>query len=156
MKYQLNCKIDFSVVYDVKKAEQIFFTDEVAPKEAKLTDLSNDRDGSVVGWMNEDGVYKVSTQTKGQKVIFNEECNKMLHERLSPTIKSVSFKNVDTSNGRRNSGRPKLRETRSQRVVLLLRPSFYEVVRKRADEMDVSVNELYEKIMKEYLENSDD
>lgn len=72
---------------------------------------------------------------------------------------AVEEKNVEevvVSKGHRRVGRPKLRETRSQRVVLLLKPSFYEEVRKRADEMDVSVNVLYEKIMKEYLENSDD
>lgn len=60
---------------------------------------------------------------------------------------------VETSNGHRRVGRPKLRETRSQRVVLLLKPSFYEKVLQKAEAMDVSVNELYENLMIEYLDN---
>lgn len=75
------------------------------------------------------------------------------HEEVKEEKKTEA---VEASNGRRRAGRPKLRETRSQRVVLLLKPSFYEKVLQKAEAMDVSVNVLYENIMKEYLENSDD
>lgn len=68
-------------------------------------------------------------------------------------VEEKKVEEVEASKGHRRVGRPKLRETRSQRVVLLLKPSFYEKVRKRADEMDVSVNELYENLMIEYLDN---
>lgn len=76
----------------------------------QLKDLSNDRDGSVVGWMEGNGVYKVSTQKKGQNVIFNKDCSKMfyggrfwcdnieLSKRSESEMKEVYFDNVDTSN----------------------------------------------------------
>ena len=81
MKYETIKGRDFN--YDVcqKGVEQIIFTDEVAPKGVELTDLSNDFDGSVVGWLEDHGVYKVSTQVEGQKVIFNEDCSYMFHSR---------------------------------------------------------------------------
>lgn len=70
---------------------------------------------------------------------------------------AVKEKNVEeveaASKGHRRVGRPKLRETRSQRVVLLLKPSFYEKVLQKAEAMDVSVNKLYENLMIEYLDN---
>lgn len=60
---------------------------------------------------------------------------------------------VEGSNGRRRAGRPKLRgETKSQRVVLLLKPSMYEEIHEEADSMDVSVNEFYEILLKDYFE----
>ena len=89
-------------------ATKLKFTDEVAPKGIELTDLSNDGDGSVVGWIDGD-TYKVSTQEKGQKVIFNEDCSKMfyggrfccdnieLSKRSELEMKEVYFNNVDTS-----------------------------------------------------------
>lgn len=63
-----------------KDIHEILFTDEVAPKNVELTDLSNDFDGSIVGWKENDGVYKISTQEKGQKAIFNEYCAYMFAE----------------------------------------------------------------------------
>lgn len=62
---------------------------------------------------------------------------------------------VEASNGRRRAGRPKQRETKSQRVVLLLKPSVYEEVLEIADAMDVSVNEFYEILLKDYLEKNE-
>lgn len=61
-------------------------------------------------------------------------------------------KKVDTSNGRKRAGRPKLRETKSQRVVLLLKPSTYEEMHEEADSIGVSVNEFYEILLKDYFE----
>lgn len=119
MKYELIKGEDFNYYVYKNRVEKIIFTDEKAPKRAQLkivqnrvqlTDLSNDRDGSVVGWMEGNGVYKVSTQTKGQKVIFNKDCSKMfyggrfwcdnieLSKRSESEMKEVYFDNVDTSN----------------------------------------------------------
>lgn len=61
-------------------------------------------------------------------------------------------KKVDISNGRKRAGRPKLRETKSQRVVLLLKPSTYEEMHEEADSIGVSVNEFYEILLKDYFE----
>lgn len=124
MKYQLIKGEDFNYYVYKNRVEKIIFTDEKAPKRAQLkivqnrvqlnkvqlTDLSNDRNGSVVGWMEANGIYKVSTQTKGQKVIFNKDCSKMfyggrfwcdnieLSKRSESEMKEVYFDNVDTSN----------------------------------------------------------
>ena len=123
MKYQLIKGEDFNYYVYKNRVEKIVFTDEKVPKRiqlkivqkrvqlkiVKLTDLSNDRDGSVVGWMEDDGVYKVSTQLEGQRVIFNEDCRKMFYggrfccvdiessKRNESEMKEVYFNNVDTS-----------------------------------------------------------
>lgn len=71
---------------------------------------------------------------------------------------AVEEKNVEevvVSKGHRRVGRPKLRETRSQRVVLLLKPSIYDRMRDEVDELDVSMNEFYEMLLKEYFEKKD-
>lgn len=71
------------------------------------------------------------------------------HEEVKEEKKTEE---VEASNGRRRAGRPKLRETKSQRVVLLLKPSMYEEIHEEADSMDVSVNEFYEILLKDYFE----
>lgn len=71
------------------------------------------------------------------------------HEEVKEEKKAEE---VEASNGRRRAGRPKLRETKSQRVVLLLKPSMYEEIHEEADSMDVSVNEFYEILLKDYFE----
>lgn len=71
------------------------------------------------------------------------------HEEVKKEKKTEA---VESSNGRRRAGRPKLRETKSQRVVLLLKPSIYEEVHEEADSMGVSVNEFYEILLKDYFE----
>ena len=123
MEYELIKGADFNYYVYKNRVEKIIFTDEKAPKRAQLkivqnrvqlnrvqlTDLSNDRDGSIVGWLEDDGVYKVSTQKKGQKIIFNEDCSGMfyggefccddieLSKRNESEMKEVCFNNVDTS-----------------------------------------------------------
>lgn len=67
--------------------------------------------------------------------------------------KKIEEVDTSTSRRRRRPGRPKLKETRSQRVVLLLKPSLYDKVLQKAEAMDISVNELYEHLMIEYLDN---
>lgn len=80
-------------------------------------------------------------------------------EEVKKVVEDKKIEEVDTSNtsngrrGHRRPGRPKLKETRSQRVVLLLKPSLFEKVLEKAEAMDVSVNELYENLMIEYLDN---
>ncbi|WP_407384366.1 hypothetical protein, partial [Holdemanella porci] len=95
MKYELITGKDFNnkaLFYDI---DCIVFTDEVAPKEVELTDLSNDRDRSVVGWKEDNGIYKVSTQIEGQKILFNENCIEMFANRKE--LKRIEFKMVDTT-----------------------------------------------------------
>ena len=60
----------------------------------ELTDLSNDFDGSIVGWKENDGVYKISTQEKGQKAIFNEYCAYMFAEL--DDLNMIDFSMTDT------------------------------------------------------------
>lgn len=99
MKYQLIKGKDFNynVTYNGTDGivQQIIFTDEKTPKGVKLKDLSNDRDGSVVGWMEANGIYKVSTQEKGQKVIFNGDCKKMFADFMQ--LKEIDFSMIDTT-----------------------------------------------------------
>lgn len=64
-------------------------------------------------------------------------------------------KKVDTSNGRKRPGRPKLKETRSQRVTLLLKPSLDEKIRAEAAEKDISVNAYFEMLLKEHFAKYD-
>lgn len=72
------------------------------------------------------------------------------HEEVKEEKKTEE---VEGSNGRRRAGRPKLRgETKSQRVVLLLKPSMHKEIHEEADSMDVSVNEFYEILLKDYFE----
>ena len=97
MKYKLISGRKFNKAlsrFRLKELQSIEFTDEVALKGVELTDLSNDRDGSVAGW-KEDDVYKVSTQNEGQKVIFNEDCKKMFADFLH--LKEIEFCMIDTT-----------------------------------------------------------
>ena len=69
MKYELISGREFNKALSrirLVELQLIEFTDEAAPKGVELKDLSNDGDGSIVGWIK-DGTYKVSTQTKGKK-----------------------------------------------------------------------------------------
>lgn len=88
-------------------ATSIIFTDEVAPEGYSLVsgndvsmtnaciDVSAEQDGSVVSWLDTDGVtYKVSTQISGVKILFNEDCSSMFINKSSLT--SISFNNVTT------------------------------------------------------------
>ena len=107
MKHELISGKEFNkALFELKEIRIIEFTDEVALKGVELTDLSNDRDGSVVGWLENDGVYKVSTQIEGQKVIFNEDCKRMFefgYKRVCcdgayQVLSEIDFEMIDTSN----------------------------------------------------------
>jgi hypothetical protein len=83
----------------------IIFTDEVVPEGYSLVsgndvsvtntyrDVSSEQDGSVVAWLDTDGVtYKVSTQISGVKILFNEDCSSMFANKSS--LASISFNNI--------------------------------------------------------------
>ena len=57
-------------------ATSIVFTDEEAPDGVALTDLSEKKNGAVVGWL-EGTTWKVSSQKAGQKIQFNKSCHGM-------------------------------------------------------------------------------
>ena len=77
------------------KASSIIFTDEIAPKEAYTIDLTVVQDGSVVGWKDRYGVWKISTQDKKKAILFNTNSASMFYY---PFLKNIDFHNVDTSN----------------------------------------------------------
>ena len=100
LTYKLVSGNDFMMAID-SVADEIVFTDEVAPSNVTPIDLSANGDGSVVGWgvtikdgTTETKVYKVSTQDPTEKVIFNEDCADMFAMRMEKTI---DFYNADTS-----------------------------------------------------------
>lgn len=54
-------------------ATSVVFTDEEAPDGATLTDVSEKKNGAVVGWL-EGTTWKVSSQKAGQKIQLNKDC----------------------------------------------------------------------------------
>ena len=76
------------------KATHVVFTDEKAPDDVTVEDLSSIKDGSVVGWWN-GTTYNISTQVSNKKVIFNEDSSVMFF--LCSKLTSIDFSNVDTS-----------------------------------------------------------
>lgn len=72
-----------------------------------------------------------------------------------PDVNQEEAKKFDTSNGRKRPGRPKLKETRSQRVTLLLKPSLDEKIRAEAAEKDISVNAFFEMLLKDHFAKYD-
>lgn len=78
----------------IKDAETITFTWKTAPSGIKTTDVSQNKDGSVVLWSDGDDYY-VSSQHAGQVIYFNAVSSHMFEECLNLT--EIKFKNVDTS-----------------------------------------------------------
>ena len=95
MKCDLISGKDFNNTVPLYDIDCIVFMDEVAPKGVELTDLSNDKDGSIIGWMEDNGVYKVSTQIEGQKILLNRNCIEMFANRK--WLKRIEFKMADTT-----------------------------------------------------------
>lgn len=54
-------------------ATSVVFTDEEAPDGVALTDVSEKKNGAIVGWL-EGTTWKVSSQKAGQKIQFNKDC----------------------------------------------------------------------------------
>lgn len=77
------------------KAEtSVTFTWETAPTDATTTDVSADKDGSVVMWEVNNEAY-ISTQTAGQCVIFNARSEEMFKGLSQCT--TFDFNNADVS-----------------------------------------------------------
>lgn len=76
-------------------AQTIQFTDEEAPDGVALTDLSEKKNGAVVGWL-EGTTWKVSSQKAGQNIQFNKDCNDMFS--LCKSLTTLDASQVDTSN----------------------------------------------------------
>lgn len=70
------------------------------------------------------------------------------HEEVNEEKKTEE---VEASNARKRVGRPKLRNKRDQRVTLLLKSSLYESMRDEVETLDMSMNEFYEMLLKEYF-----
>ena len=75
-------------------AQTIQFTDEEAPDGVALTDLSEKKNGAVVGWL-EGTTWKVSSQKAGQNIQFNKDCNDMFS--LCKSLTTLDASQVDTS-----------------------------------------------------------
>ncbi len=75
-------------------AETITFTWEKAPDGVRTTDVSQNKDGSVVLWKDENNCY-VSTQRAGQVIYMNAVSSKMFLNCTALT--EIKFKNIDTS-----------------------------------------------------------
>ena len=74
---------------------KIQFSDETAPDNVTLTDVSAARDGSVVAWSDGYALH-VSTQKAGVSVIFNSDCSTMFKGFGGQHLTGLDF--VDTSN----------------------------------------------------------
>lgn len=78
----------------VTSIEMIVFSDESMPNiYDKVWDLSENEDGSVVGWL-QDNKLTISTQKVGTKVLANQNLSSMFSDFIS--LKSIDFKNLDT------------------------------------------------------------
>lgn len=86
---------------------KIVFTDAVAPSTASLTDLSDVKDKSVVGWLDGTTWY-VSTQIKNTPVHFNSDSKCMFESttweftydtaKYNFSFEEIILSNIDTSN----------------------------------------------------------
>jgi surface protein len=76
-------------------ATSIVFTDEEAPSDTEVLDLSALQDGSIAGWM-EDSVWYMSTQSEDVQILANADSSYMFSNR--PELTSIDLSNLDTSN----------------------------------------------------------
>ena len=78
----------------IKEAETVTFTWVTAPEGTSTTDVSQNKDGSVVLW-NDGTDYYISSQRAGQVIYMNVVSAKMFRD-CSEIIK-IDFKNIDTA-----------------------------------------------------------
>lgn len=78
----------------IKDAETVTFTWQNAPEGTTTTDVSQNKDGSVVMW-NDGGDYYISSQRAGQVIYMNAVSSKMFKDCKDLT--EINFKNIDTS-----------------------------------------------------------
>ena len=78
----------------IKDAESVTFTWKDAPEGTMTTDVSQNKDGSVVMW-NDGGDYYISSQRAGQVIYMNAVSSKMF--KNCSDLTEINFKNIDTS-----------------------------------------------------------
>lgn len=78
----------------IKDAETVTFTWKDVPEGTTTTDVSQNKDGSVVMW-NDGGDYYISSQSAGQVIYMNAVSSKMFKDCKDLT--EINFKNIDTS-----------------------------------------------------------
>lgn len=78
----------------IKDAESVTFTWKDAPEGTTTTDVSQNKDGSVVMW-NDGGDYYISSQRAGQVIYMNAVSSKMF--KNCSDLTEINFKNIDTS-----------------------------------------------------------
>lgn len=78
----------------IKDAESVTFTWKSVPEGTTTTDVSQNKDGSVVMW-NDGGDYYISSQRAGQVIYMNAVSSKMFKDCKDLT--EINFKNIDTS-----------------------------------------------------------
>ena len=79
---------------EIQDAESITFTWENAPDGTDTKDVSQDKDGSIVLW-NDENDYYISSQKADQVIYMNTISSKMFSGCKSLT--KINFKNIDTS-----------------------------------------------------------
>ena len=78
----------------IKEAETVTFTWVTAPEGISTTDVSQNKDGSVVLW-NDGTDYYISSQRAGQVIYMNAVSAKMFRD--CSEITKIDFKNIDTA-----------------------------------------------------------
>ncbi|HRL32950.1 MAG TPA: SpaA isopeptide-forming pilin-related protein, partial [Anaerostipes hadrus] len=78
----------------INDAESVTFTWKSAPEGAVTTDVSQNKDGSIVLW-NDGGDCYISSQRAGQVIYMNAISSKMFKNCRNLT--EINFKNIDTS-----------------------------------------------------------
>lgn len=78
----------------IKEAETVTFTWATAPEGTSTTDVSQNKDGSVVLW-NDGSDYYISSQRAGQVIYMNAVSAKMFRD--CSEITKIDFKNIDTA-----------------------------------------------------------
>lgn len=95
--------LDFNteLPYYNDEIKKVIFTDERAPDLAKTRDVSENRDNSVVAWL-EGETYKISSQVDGKKVIAGVDMSDMFNADMTMNAfmltEIIDLSGLDTSN----------------------------------------------------------
>ena len=81
-----------SLEFDTK----IIFTQDKAPSDVQLKDLSANKDMSIVSWYNSEDGYHISTQDENIKIRFNEDSSNMI-DLAGCTVEIIGLEITDTS-----------------------------------------------------------
>ena len=81
-----------SLEFDTK----IIFTQDKAPSDVQLKDLSANKDMSIVSWFNSEDGYHISTQDENIKIRFNEDSSNMM-DLANHTVEIIGLEITDTS-----------------------------------------------------------